>query len=149
MGFMCSVPLAPETHSHSRVTSGRGSDCHPHTHNNCTPLPGSHGCLPRSRPAHLSPAPALQLARVRRSASERNRKKLGCPRQQGSHKGLGVKPTGLAERLPPILNTDSSRTSSQPKGHFQRLKHRENAAENSRATYPEREFNLLPHLQGG
>lgn len=90
--------------------------------------------------------PALQLASVRRSATERN-KTLGCPTQQGSHKGLRVKPAGLAECLAPILNTDSSRTSSQPKGHFQRLKHRESAAENSRATYPEREFNLLPHLQ--
>lgn len=39
--------------THSCVPPGHCSDFHRHTHNNFTPLPGSHGHLPRSRPAHL------------------------------------------------------------------------------------------------
>lgn len=68
----CCIPLAPETRSHSCVPSGHCSDFHHHTHNNFTPPPGSHGCLPRSCPAHLYlQLLALQLANTRNTESVR------------------------------------------------------------------------------
>lgn len=75
--FRRSVPLAPETYSHSGVPSGRCSDFHHHTHNNRTPLPGSHSCLPRSRPAHLQfQLLAPQLPSTRCTGSYTKRKQM-------------------------------------------------------------------------
>lgn len=80
-GISGAVPLAPETHCHSCVPSGGSPDFHHPAPNAFTPLPSSHRCLSRSRPAPLYlwvQAPRLVDARCTGGDAER-RQMPGCP----------------------------------------------------------------------
>lgn len=153
LGFTCSVPLAPETHSHSRVAPGRGSGSHHHTHNNFPLLPGPQGCLPRECPVPLYLqllARQLADARCTGSVTARTDAWLSTPaRLSRSLQGWLSLWTAALHPFSIPAHRGPEKMLHCPTQRSQSLKDRKNAAESNRTHTPEREFNLLPHLQRG